>query len=88
VGNPHQLALTGAGGDLSYADTWALSNRIARAVLADGVKPGTKFAVLSPNSSLVLLAMLGAARAGAARGEHQSAGGGRCQCGYPAARPL
>ena len=62
---PHQLALTGAGGDLSYADTWAFSNRIARAMLADGVKPGTKFAALSPNSSLVLVAMLGAARAGA-----------------------
>lgn len=56
---PHQLALTGAGGDLSYADTWAFSNRIARAMLADGVKPGTKFAALSPNSSLVLVAMLG-----------------------------
>ena len=63
---PHQLALTGAGGDLSYADAWAFSNRIARAMLAEGVKPGTKFAALSPNSSLVMVAMLGAIRAGGA----------------------
>jgi acyl-CoA synthetase (AMP-forming)/AMP-acid ligase II len=63
---PDQLVLTGAGGDVTYAETWAFSNRLARAMLADGAKPGTKFAALSPNSSLVMAAMLGAMRAGGA----------------------
>jgi acyl-CoA synthetase (AMP-forming)/AMP-acid ligase II len=63
---PQRLALSGAGGEITYRAAQASTNQIARALLAEGVKLGTRFAVLSPNGSPALLAMLGALRAGAA----------------------
>src|SRR5690349_4929072 len=61
---PERLAFSGAGGDMTYREAWEASNRLARALLADGLKPGFKFAGLSPNGSPVMLSMLGAMRAG------------------------
>lgn len=43
-----------------------MTNRIARALLAKGVEPGAPFAVLSPNSTMAMVAILGALRAGMA----------------------
>jgi fatty-acyl-CoA synthase len=64
--HPERLAFSGDGGDFTYRDAFALSNRIARALLDDGFALGDRFAVLSPNSSLAMLAMLGGLRAGGA----------------------
>ena len=63
---PERLAFSGAGGDMTYREVWRASNRLARALLADGLKPGFKFAGLSPNGTPVMLSMLGAMRAGGA----------------------
>ncbi len=58
--HPHRLALSGDGGDFTYVETHALSNRIARRLRAAGLDVGHKFAVMSPNTSPALIAMLGA----------------------------
>jgi fatty-acyl-CoA synthase len=63
---PDRLAFSGAGGDLTYREAQAATNRIARALLAGGFATGSRFAMLSPNCSPVLVAMLGALRAGGA----------------------
>ena len=64
--HPHSLALSGDGGDFTYLETQALSNRIARRLQTAGLGTGHKFAVLSPNISPALIAMLGGMRAGLA----------------------
>ncbi len=64
--HPHRLALSGDGGDFTYTETQALSNRIARRLRAAGLGVGHKFAVMSPNTSPALIAMLGGMRAGLA----------------------
>jgi acyl-CoA synthetase (AMP-forming)/AMP-acid ligase II len=64
--HPHRLALSGDGGDFTYVETQALSNRIARRLRAAGLGVGHKFAVMSPNTSPALIAMLGGMRAGLA----------------------
>jgi acyl-CoA synthetase (AMP-forming)/AMP-acid ligase II len=61
-----RLAFAGSGGEMTYADAQAATNRIARALLAKGIEPGSPFAVLSPNHTAAMVAMLGALRAGAA----------------------
>ncbi|MGH9000055.1 MAG: class I adenylate-forming enzyme family protein [Acidimicrobiia bacterium] len=61
-----RIAFAGAGGDLTYREAQEASNRVARTLLVDGLKPGTRFAILSPNASPAMVAMLGALRAGAA----------------------
>ena len=63
---PNRLALTGDGGDYTYRQAQALSNRIARRLGAVGLGVGHKFAVLSPNTGPALIAMLGGMRAGLA----------------------
>ena len=63
--HPERLAFAGEGGDLTYAQSYALSNRIARRLRTGGLATGDKFAVLSPNTPLAMLAMLGGLRAGA-----------------------
>jgi acyl-CoA synthetase (AMP-forming)/AMP-acid ligase II len=62
---PARLAFSGAGGDLTYRDAWAATNRIARALLAGDHGLGTRFAGLSPNCTQIELATLGGMRAGA-----------------------
>ena len=64
--HPHRLALSGDGGDFTYLETQALSNRIARRLVATGLGIGHKFAVMSPNTGPALIAMLGGMRAGLA----------------------
>jgi acyl-CoA synthetase (AMP-forming)/AMP-acid ligase II len=61
-----RLAFSGAGGKVSCAEAWRLTNQVARALLGDGAVPGSRFAVLSPNCSHAMLAMLGGLRAGGA----------------------
>jgi fatty-acyl-CoA synthase len=63
---PDRVAFSGAGGDISYAQAQAASNRIARALLANGIGTGTRMAVLSPNNTTAMPALLGALRAGCA----------------------
>ena len=63
---PDRLAFGGAGGEITYRDAQAQTNRIARALLADGAGVGTRFAGLSPNCTQIELATLGAMRAGGA----------------------
>jgi acyl-CoA synthetase (AMP-forming)/AMP-acid ligase II len=58
--------LSGDGGDFTYLETQALSNRIARRLGAAGLGVGHKFAVMSPNTGPALIAMLGGMRAGLA----------------------
>lgn len=64
--HPQRLALSGDGGDFTYAEAWRMSNRIARRIHEAGLGVGDRFAVLSPNSSRAFLAMLGGMRAGVA----------------------
>ena len=64
--HPNRLALSGDGGDFTYLQTQALSNRIARRLGASGLGIGHKFAVMSPNTGPALIAMLGGMRAGLA----------------------
>jgi acyl-CoA synthetase (AMP-forming)/AMP-acid ligase II len=63
---PGRRAFGGAGGDVTYAEARTTSIRIARALRDTGFEPGTPFAVLSPNDSRTMVAMLGAMRAGGA----------------------
>src|SRR5262245_64250159 len=64
--HPNRFALSGDGGDFTYLQTQALSNRIARRLGAAGLGIGHKFAVMSPNTGPALIAMLGGMRAGLA----------------------
>jgi crotonobetaine/carnitine-CoA ligase len=48
---------------LSYAETDALANRVARGVVGLGVKPGDRVAVMLPNVAEILLAWFGLCRA-------------------------
>src|SRR5262245_52017323 len=50
--------------DFSYAALESVANRFARAVLAAGVRPGERIAILSRNRAEVVIAYLGAAKAG------------------------
>jgi acyl-CoA synthetase (AMP-forming)/AMP-acid ligase II len=59
-------ALTDDQVSLSHIELGRLTHRIARALIRDGFAPSTPFAVLSPNTSLALTALLGALRAGGA----------------------
>ncbi|HEU5294099.1 MAG TPA: AMP-binding protein [Burkholderiaceae bacterium] len=61
-----QPALTDDQVSLSHAELGRLTHRIARALIRDGFAPSTPFAVLSPNTSLALTALLGGLRAGGA----------------------
>jgi len=63
-GFPRRLAFCGAGGDFTFAQAQSLSNRIARAFLANNLGVGTRFAALSPNCGQAMIATLGGARAG------------------------
>ena len=61
---PDRLALTGAGGDVTYAELRASSWRVANALLAAGFPKGTRFAIFTPNCSPAVVAQIGALRAG------------------------
>jgi acyl-CoA synthetase (AMP-forming)/AMP-acid ligase II len=61
---PDHLALTGFGGDYTYAelrrDTW----KVANAFIAAGFGNGTRFALFSPNAGCGVVAQLGSLKAG------------------------
>jgi len=52
-------------GELSYADLDAWSRRIARGIVAAGVAPGDRVALLLPNSAAFVAAVFAISRAGA-----------------------
>jgi len=64
--HPERLALSGDGGDFTYRQTFALTNRIGRRLREAGFGTGDRFAVLSPNTGRAFIAMLGGLRAGVA----------------------
>jgi acyl-CoA synthetase (AMP-forming)/AMP-acid ligase II len=64
--HPDRLALSGDGGDFTWREAYALANRIARRLRDRGHGSGERFAVLSPNTSIAFLSMLGGMRAGLA----------------------
>jgi acyl-CoA synthetase (AMP-forming)/AMP-acid ligase II len=64
--HPGGLVASGAGGERTYAEVWAASNRLARGLLAEGIGVEAPIALLSPNCSDALVAWLGALRAGCA----------------------
>lgn len=61
---PGRVAFSGAGGDFTFAQAQALTNRIARACLAKDLGMGTRFAAVSPNCGQAMIATLGGARVG------------------------
>ncbi|MCX2929874.1 AMP-binding protein [Mycobacterium sp. CVI_P3] len=63
---PDRYAFGGDGGDITFAAAQSRVNGLARALRADGFDSGTPFAVVSPNDSRALVALLGAMRAGGA----------------------
>jgi acyl-CoA synthetase (AMP-forming)/AMP-acid ligase II len=52
-------------GDLSYGDVQRLTNKVARALVRSGVRPGAKVAVLSGNDPVAFACVFGISRAGA-----------------------
>ncbi len=61
-----RTALVDDTGALSYAELSGLANRLANALLARGFEKSTPFAILSPNASLALAAIIGGLKAGGA----------------------
>lgn len=64
--HPDRAAIIDGDRRTSYAETRVLSEGIARAMQAAGLKPEERAAIYSPNDARVLLCMLGLMRAGAA----------------------
>ncbi|MDN5893419.1 MAG: long-chain fatty acid--CoA ligase [Nocardioides sp.] len=63
--DPDTPCLTTDGVSQSYAETVALSHRLAAALQAAGVEPGEKVAILSANDPLAFTCVFGISRAGA-----------------------
>jgi acyl-CoA synthetase (AMP-forming)/AMP-acid ligase II len=63
AGRPEATALSFLGRDTSFAALDAQSNRIANALLAEGLEPGDRIAILAKNSDDYLAVVLGAAKA-------------------------
>lgn len=61
-----RVALIDDTGSLTYGAVRTLTHRIAHALVGRGLAPSTRFAVMSPNTSLAMVALLGALRAGGA----------------------
>ncbi|MGV0336081.1 AMP-binding protein [Corynebacterium kroppenstedtii] len=53
--NPDRLGLVDDDGELTYGEFWELTNRLARALQARGVKAGTNVAVLARNGRAAIL---------------------------------
>ncbi|MGD1212423.1 MAG: AMP-binding protein [Candidatus Acidiferrales bacterium] len=63
---PDRVAVIDRGNRYSYRETRLLTQKIARAMQAAGLRPEERAAILSSNDARVLLCMLGLMRAGAA----------------------
>jgi fatty-acyl-CoA synthase len=59
-------ALADESGELTYGEVTAFSHRIANALITQGCAPSFRFALLTPNTSLAMVAMLAGLRAGGA----------------------
>src|SRR6478672_7403357 len=64
---PQQRAIHFMGRELTYAELDALSNRMARKLMAAGVKHGDSVAIFATNSPEYVAAFFGCARIGATR---------------------
>ena len=62
--HPDRACLIDADGESSYRAVAERSHRTANALIADGLRPGDRVAVLSPNAARAFEAWIGAARAG------------------------
>jgi acyl-CoA synthetase (AMP-forming)/AMP-acid ligase II len=60
-----RACLTTDGASLTYADVQASSHRIAAALVAHGIQPGAKVAILSANDPVAFSCVFGISRAGA-----------------------
>ncbi|HEV7665371.1 MAG TPA: long-chain fatty acid--CoA ligase [Chloroflexota bacterium] len=63
--HPQRAAIRFFGRSISYRELEALANRFANALIALGVQPGDRVALLMPNCPQMVLAYYGALRAGA-----------------------
>ncbi|MGH8189281.1 MAG: fatty acid--CoA ligase [Steroidobacteraceae bacterium] len=63
--NPQHPALEFEGRSTTYAELDARASQVARALIADGVRPGDRIAHLGKNTDLYVELLLGAAKAGA-----------------------
>ena len=63
--SPERPAVADDGHVLTYAELDALSNRVARALLAQGVAPGDRVGVLARKSAVSVVALFGVLKAGA-----------------------
>ena len=63
---PTRCGFGGHGGEITFSAAFAAVNKIARALADDGSTVETPFALISPNDSRTIVAMLGALRAGGA----------------------
>jgi amino acid adenylation domain-containing protein len=63
--SPERPAVADDGHALTYAELDALSNRVARALLAQGVAPGDRVGILARKSAVSVVAVLGVLKAGA-----------------------
>src|SRR5947209_8637637 len=62
---PERVAIRSFGRSVTYRELDALANRFANALIASGVKPGDRVALLMPNCPQMVLAYYGGLRAGA-----------------------
>jgi len=62
---PERLAVADGDRSLSYAELDALSSRMARALLAQGVAPGDRVGILARKSAASVVALYGVLKAGA-----------------------
>ena len=63
---PDAVALSDNDSELTYAEVQARATRIARSLVADGVRPGDLVALVLPRSSDLVVAVLGVLQSGAA----------------------
>lgn len=61
-----RIALVDDSSQLSYAEVEILTSRFANALAAAGFVPGTRFAILSPNTAMALVSQIAGQRAGGA----------------------
>jgi amino acid adenylation domain-containing protein len=62
---PRQPAVASADGQLSYQELDQLSNKVARALVRQGVAPGDRVGLLAPKSAASVVGIYGALKAGA-----------------------
>lgn len=65
VRSPERPAVADGGHVLTFAELDALSNRVARALLAQGVAPGDRVGILARKSAVSVVALFGVLKAGA-----------------------